>query len=399
MAIVAATSVDWRRARRFVALLVLLLISLIVITWLYQALLLPIGVSLFLSFMLMPLVDAGVGKKIPRWVSSIVLLLIVALAVALVFVVVLPTFFQQMVSLLGKAPQAVVTWYSTLVPKLRSALSHYGITDKAIFDQALRKFNLATQIMENFDDGLAGVWGTGSRLLGGVFNIVLIPFLTFFWLFEKERIGKLIRFLTPSDLTAPLLRFSSSVARTIRDVATGLGIVALIDAILYMAGFAFLGVEAGITIGLVAGICRVIPYLDAVVALGLGLISVMAHFEGWGQALGVGAVVLGVQAVDGMFITPRVIGERVGLHPVVVILSVLAFGKVFGFWGVLLAIPAVAITKAMALEILPFYLASPAYRRPLSQAPIDAFGGHYRRVTDAVLLRRQHRPLSKLLRR
>lgn len=357
--------------------------------WLYQALMLPIGVSFFLAFMLMPLVDAGQVRKVPRWLSAVVLLFIVGLILSLIVLVVLPTFFQQLVALMNKAPQAIVTWYSTLIPKIRLLLSQYGVTDKAIFDQALKKFNIASQLMERFDEGLAGVWGTGSRLLGGVLNAILIPFLSFFWLIEKSRIRRLLRFLTPRDLVNPVSRLASQVSQTIWDVATGLGIVALIDVVLYMAGFAVIGVEAGVTIGLVAGICRVIPYLDAVVALGLGIISVMSHFEGWGQVVAVVGWVAVVQAIDGMIVTPRVIGERVGLHPVVVILSVLAFGQVFGFWGVLLAIPAVALAKAIAMEMLPFYLASPAFRGSSAGRLNGAFSSRHRRVSDAVLLRRR----------
>ena len=121
------------------------------------------------------------------------------------------------------------------------------------------------------------------------------------------------------------------------------------------------GFPFAISIAIVAGICRVVPYLDVVVGGLLSLIVILSNFENYGQVIGIVAVFGVVQAADGMFITPRIIGERVGIHPIVVILSVLALGDWFGFWGVLLAIPAVAVGKILAGALLPYYKRSHVY--------------------------------------
>ena len=138
-------------------------------------------------------------------------------------------------------------------------------------------------------------------------------------------------------------------------------IVAAILAVLYVVGLSFIGLPQAVAIGVVAGICRMIPYLDVVVGGGLSLIVLLADFQGATQLLSVAIVFLVVQAIDGLLITPRVVGERVGLHPMVVITSVLAFANWFGFWGVLVALPVVAIVKALLVTARPFYLASQLY--------------------------------------
>ena len=155
--------------------------------------------------------------------------------------------------------------------------------------------------------------------------------------------------------------FIGRVSDALRDAIKGQAIVAGILAVLYVAGLSMIGLQGAVAIGLLSGICRLIPYLDVIIGGSLSLIVVLSDFQGAGQLLAVAGVFLIVQSLDGMLITPRIIGEKVGLHPIIVIVSIIAFGESFGFWGVILAIPGIAVAKVVWYSAKPFYFASKAY--------------------------------------
>ena len=131
--------------------------------------------------------------------------------------------------------------------------------------------------------------------------------------------------------------------------------VALALACLYSIGFSAIGLSAGVAIGIAAGMCRVIPYLDVVVGLTLGVTYIFTQQIPVITVFWLVGVIGTVQIVDGAFITPKLIGAKVGLHPLIVILTVIASSAQFGFWGVLLAIPGAAVVKALYKLVLPVY--------------------------------------------
>jgi predicted PurR-regulated permease PerM len=131
--------------------------------------------------------------------------------------------------------------------------------------------------------------------------------------------------------------------------------VALALSCLYSIGFSAIGLSAGVAIGITAGICRIIPYLDVVVGVTLGLTYIFTQQLPIAKVFYLVGVIGTVQLLDGAIITPKLIGERVGLHPLVVILTVIAASSQFGFWGVILAIPGAAVFKALYKLVLPVY--------------------------------------------
>ncbi len=164
----------------------------------------------------------------------------------------------------------------------------------------------------------------------------------------------------------PVKDVAVSVDHTLRNVIKGQITVAGILTLMYVIGFGLVnilfGFPSAIAIAIVAGVCRIVPYLDIFVGLVLSGIVITSNFQNWGQVIGVVGVIAVVQLIDGMYITPRVVGERVGLHPLIVILSVLAFADWFGFWGVLLAIPTVAVAKIVFMSLMPLYRSSQVFR-------------------------------------
>jgi len=358
---VSGRGLDWRRAKRFGWFAGAVVAIVLSVGAVYLSLAVPILVSAFLSYLCSPFVDALERRGVSRSISTLGIIGLVAIAIVFGLVAVIPFLYAQFTDLLQRGPEAFRNWYSTLLPQVTEILTRFGLSEEQVINQSVNKFNFVAKIFERFESGIGGIWDTTSRLVGGVVNAMLVPFLMFFMLRDEHRLVTALTRLVPLDMRQPGRHVVATVNTTLRSVIKGTVMVAVIDGLIYTIGLSALGVQSALAIGLVGGLCRFIPYLDAVAVLLLGLISVMANFDGWGQVIGLGVLVLSVQAIDGVFITPRVIGENVGLHPAVVVLTVFAFAKIFGFWGILIAIPVAAIIKAIGASGLPFWFASGAY--------------------------------------
>jgi predicted PurR-regulated permease PerM len=242
---------------------------------------------------------------------------------------------------------------------------HSKIVPDETIEAGFRKMNLLQHVM-GASDTMQGVFSRTPKVLEWAFNLAMIPLFTYMMLADKDDIRSLVKNWTPKDLH-PLMRvFVARIDTVLRAVVKGQFLVAFVLSIFYMAGFSLIDLPSGIAIGAIAGVCRVVPYFDVFVGLILSSIVILTQGSGIAVFIGVLIVIAVVQSLDGMIITPRIIGDRAGLHPIVVIASVFSFGHWFGLLGVLLAVPIVA-ASVVALQIcLPYLQNSPFYRLPPS---------------------------------
>ncbi|MCB9229045.1 MAG: AI-2E family transporter [Deltaproteobacteria bacterium] len=357
----APEKVDWNQVRRFVVFSASLGGGLILLFLMYRTLLVPVGVSLFLSFLLAPLVAALDKLHMPRSLTVSMLLLLTLAFLTTTCLRVFPALYTEISGLIELVPRAYDKLTRIWLPSIRSWVLELNIISSQEFDAFIRESRTLSYLPEKVNQALFTLWSTAPRLLGLVIHSLLVPLLTFFILKNYDQTEVRIRQLLPRDLEEPLMLFWSRISTSLREVLKGQAMVAATLAVLYVAGLSAVGLQGAVAIGLLSGICRLIPYLDVIVGGSLSLIVVLSDFQGAGQLLAVSGVFLLVQSLDGMLITPRIIGEKTGLHPVLVIVSIVAFGELFGFWGVLLAIPVLAVAKVVWLSAKPFYLASALY--------------------------------------
>jgi predicted PurR-regulated permease PerM len=353
---------DWARVRRFVVFAVAATVVLLLLAVLYHSMLAPLAVAAFMAYLLKPLVGSLEAKGVPRWaaVASIVVVCLASISVAAVWLI--PLVYQQAVALIATVPGAVETVTRIWLPMLEKYVTELGLVAPEEVHRLLGGASLLDRFEAQLQAGLAGLWRTGTSLANSLVYGILTPIIAFFMLKDYPEIRALFRRAVPDDLKLPMDVVIARVNRTLRTVLKGQAIVAGILGVLYVVGLSITGLKAAIVIGVVAGICRFVPYLDVVVGGALAAVVLLADFQGWAQVLSVVLVFLVVQGIDGAFITPAVMGERIGLHPLVVIVSVLAFAAWLGFWGVILAIPIVAIVKELVAAAWPYYQASRAYR-------------------------------------
>jgi predicted PurR-regulated permease PerM len=348
---------DFRlRMRRTLIYYSMVIVGLVFLAYLYQAVLGALLISLLLVYLLQPLIQNLVKRGMKQIWADVLVVGGLFIGLGVILASLLPALYRQGLVLSQLVPKAMATISTEGSAKLTELLLRVNLKPEALGSGLMNPGSLSAQVREYLSQGISGVIDAGSLVLSGIVTLSLIPILTIFVLLHLSDLQKHITALTPPSLVNSQKRFVAQIDHTMRAVIQGQLLVSLTLGLLYMLGFSLIGIKASLIIGLICGICRLIPYLDILAAVVLCSISIATNFEGWPQVLGFLLVVFGIQALDGVIITPKILGNRVGLHPVLVIASVISFGSLFGLIGVLVAIPLVALAKVMISQFLPSYL-------------------------------------------
>lgn len=322
----------------------------------YQAILLPIAISLVFTYLLYPLVEWTTQRiYAPRLVVVSGTIIFIIGLISLILVVFAPPLYRQLGDLLDLAPSAYHRFLSIWLPKLKLLLVEYKVMSGVQFESIYENLTVGSNYYEAFQNTLATLVRTAPMIFGTVVSIFLVPLVSFLFLQHFNLIGLVFYSLVPRRILSPVRGIIARLNYTLRGVIKGQVYVAATLGCLYAIGFSVVGLRAGAAIGIVCGIARLVPYLDIATAIFLSFIAIASTAPGLPVVVGVGIVILSVQILDGALITPRLVGSSAGLHPVVVICSIFAFSGLFGFLGVLVAIPTVAIVKECLCISIEYY--------------------------------------------
>ena len=327
--------------------------------WVLSPVLMPFVVAAVLAYVLSPLVKGllriSAGALPVLLAVGVVELLFLVLALAILLLVVpilakeLPLMREQLPGLLLKAQAVLAPWLKEL--GIEMALDPASL--KAFI---IKYFN--TSVEDSLDGWLTSLRIGGSVALAVVGNVVLIPVALFYLLADWDRFVAQVVGLVPQRMRPGFDGFVAEVDEVLGQYLRGQLTVMVILAVFYTAGLALFGLDLALPIGVFSGLAVVIPYLGFGVGLVSALLAGLLQFAAWKAALMV-AVVFGLgQVLEGFVLTPRLVGERIGLHPLAVIFALLAFGQVFGFVGVLVALPASAILLVCLRRARQRYLTS-----------------------------------------
>ena len=203
---------------------------------------------------------------------------------------------------------------------------------------------------------------SGFALLGVVANVVLLPVLTFFFLRDWDLFVERIAALVPRDHEATVSRLALASSDVLGAFLRGQFLVMLILGVLYSIGLWAVGLDLGVLIGMLAGALTFVPYLGPATVVVFGGIAALVQYGDWPHLLGVLAVFGVGQVIESYFLTPKLVGDRIGLHPVAVIFAVLAGGQLFGFLGMLLALPVAAVANVLLHYAVERYRTSRMYQ-------------------------------------
>ena len=325
--------------------------------------LMPFVLGAGLAYALSPLVQAlhrmGAGY-LPR-VLCVILVECVFLLIALALLTLLiPVLIKELPLLREQLPLQLQRLDAWLAPMLQ----HWGI--QARLDVASFKAFLIQHFDASMEQVLTTVLSSlrmgGSMALTLVGNAVLIPVVLFYLLADWDRFLSLLREWVPLRWRPSVDDFMIEADAVLGQYLRGQLSVMLALAVYYAAALRLCGLDLALPIGVFTGLAIFIPYLGFGLGLLLASLAAVLQFEPM-QAMGVVAMVYGVgQLLESFVLTPRWVGERIGLHPLAVIFALLAFGQLFGFVGVLVALPASAVLLVALRRLRRHYMASPLYR-------------------------------------
>lgn len=348
---------------RFIARLQwgLLLFALGWLVWLLGPVLTPFVIAALLGWLGDPLVDRLEASGRSRNTAVVLVFTAMLLLVVLALVILVPMVVDQVRTLVDSLPGYRDWLLQTALPWLEA---RSGIDIGAWLDptRALEFFREHSERATGIATTALGVVSrSGFAIVTWGVNIVLVPVVTFFFLRDWDRMVAGVASVVPRDHIGTVSRLARESSDVLGGFLRGQFMVMLILGVMYGVGLWLVGLELGLLIGLIAGLLTFVPYLGPTSGIVLGVIAALVEHGDWQHVAGV-LVVFGIgQLIESYWLTPKLVGDRIGLHPVAVIFAVMAGGVLFGFVGMLIALPAAAVVNVLLRYAHERYTASRLY--------------------------------------
>lgn len=322
----------------------------------------PFLIGAILAYLGNPIVVRCERAGMPRMLGTLVAVVVMSLAVLAMLFVVVPLVQAEMTMLLRRLPDLVNLFTAHVAPRLSEYL---GISVQ--FDLATLKELAAENIESVRELGgrlLDGVRTGGLLLLSVIVNLALVPVVMFYLLRDWNLLVMRIDELVPRRWL-PLVRgMATDIDHVLAEFLRGQSLVMLSLAAYYVVALSVVGLKFALPIGILTGLLVFIPYVGFGLGFVLGILAALLQWSGWPGFAAVLAVYGIGQLLENYVLIPYLVGDRIGLHPLAVIFALLAFGQLFGFAGVLLALPVSAALLVGLRRLRAAYVESPIYREP-----------------------------------
>ncbi len=335
----------------------------VVTAWLLTLLgpiLTPFVAAAILAYICDPWVGRLCKWKLPRALATLLVMLALLSVFTLLILIMLPLLAKEANNLMTRLPELLDVARLKLLPYMQQ---YFGITLQ--WDNATLK-NLLLSHWQSAGGTAAKVlpWlgGGGAALLGMVMNVVLIPLVLFYLLRDWPLLLARIEHAIPRRQHAKVQEIAGEVDSVLAEFLRGQMAVMMLMSTFYVLGLWLAGLEFALPIGVVAGMLVFVPYLGMIAGLALATLAALTQFDQFSGVLLVWAVFVTGQLLEGFLVTPWLVGKRIGLHPLAVIFVLLAFGQLFGFFGLLLALPVSAALLVGLRHAERWYLSSSMYR-------------------------------------
>ena len=342
--------------------------------YLLRQVLAPFVAGAAVAYLLDPVCDRLQRLGLGRTLATAVVTLAFVVLLALLLVLLVPTLYHQLVSFVETVPAIVNTVrerVQPLIEDLRKAAGHTAQIQQAAGDFLGRAANWTLQ-------ALGGLVSGGLALVNILSLLFITPVVAFYLLRDWDRIVAYVDSLLPRDHAETIREQARLVNDTLSGFVRGQATVCFLLGSFYAVALTLAGLDFGLAIGLIAGILSFIPFVGTIFGFVASVGLALSQFEEWHRIAIVVAIFFIGQFVEGNFLTPRLVGHRVRLHPVWVIFALLAGGTLFGFVGVLLAVPVAAVIGVLVRFTIFRYTASPLY----AGSALAEIGFRPRRETD-----------------
>ncbi|WP_157015241.1 AI-2E family transporter [Mesorhizobium xinjiangense] len=356
--------------RRQVAFWLAAAALLVLFLFVFSSILLPFVAGMALAYFLDPVADRLERYGLSRLAATVVILIGFIVVLVLALTVIVPVLASQLAGFAARVPE--------YLGQLQSLFTHFdpqwlervlGVSAQDLRD------GMSTLLAEgaSFLTGLVQqIWSSGMALinLGGL--LVVTPVVAFYMLLDWDRMIATIDGWVPRDHVETVRELAREINAATAGFVRGQGTLCIILGVIYAVGLTVVGLNFGLLIGLFAGLISFIPYIGSLVGLVLSVgVATVQFWPDWLMVAVVACIFFGGQFIEGNILQPKLVGKSVGLHPVWLMFALFAFGSLFGFVGLLLAVPSSAAVAVLVRFALKKYLASPMYK---GQGETDATG-------------------------
>lgn len=343
-----------------VATIMVALFGIATLLWALSPILAPFLAAAILAYILDPLVSSLEKRGVPRSFGTGIAVIVMLLAVILLLLVVLPLFYKEVKQLVELVPSFVELVNTRTIPWLNEKLGIAISLDPNSFrqfvgDNLTDNTGIAKKLFSSLSVG-------GLALAGFLINMLLIPIVLFYVLRDWKVIVGHVDKLIPRQMHPTVTVVAKEIDAVLSEFLRGQVSVMLIMTVYYVVGLSLVGLNFALPVGLITGLLVFVPYLGSGTGLVLGTVAAILQFSTNMNSIAMVWVVFGAgQLIEGFFVTPWLVGDRIGLHPVAVMFALLAFGQLFGFFGLLLALPASAAMLVGLRHLNARYQASDLY--------------------------------------
>lgn len=319
----------------------------------------PFLLAAILAYICNPIADRLENMGLPRSVAVVVVLVALLGLISGLILIVLPLVYEETMIIVARAPEGIRLANEKLSPWLRQ---HFGLRIK--FD-SLSLQKLATGNWDTVQPMLEYLYESikhgGAALFGLVVNLMLAPVVMFYLLLDWDSVLSRMDRVVPRPWHPKVSQVAGDIHAMLSQYLRGQALVMVTLAVYYVLALWAAGIPSALPLGLLTGVLIFIPYVGFTTGFILSLLVATLQFAGWGPILAV-LVIYGIgQLLEGFVLVPYLVGDRIGLPPLAVIFALIAFGQLFGFVGVLAALPASAALVVVLREVRTLYLGSRFY--------------------------------------
>lgn len=310
--------------------------------------LLPFAVSLLLAYLLNPLVDRMEDLRVPRAVGVVVITLVVVGCVVLALVLIVPKVVNEVTDIVQASLGFAAKARAWVENDLEAFVGRFGIDSAQVQQQLAPKIaDQAEGFLKFLFQSLLQLTFRLSAVLGQLLNLVLIPFLTFFLLKDFNRLTGTVRRLLPAEHQSRMVEVVHRVDRVLAGFFRGELLVCLIVGLLTAILLSIFRIPYALLLGVLAGLLNLVPYVGLAITMLVGVLVGLFSPHPIITTIKIVVLIEGVQILEGSFLSPKIVGDKVGLHPAWVMFAILTFSKLWGLLGLVIAVPTAAVIAAL----------------------------------------------------
>ncbi len=341
--------------------------------WMFSGILLPFVAGIVLAYFLNPVASRLARIGIGRVPSSLVIVSIMILVVVIFFLVVLPLLSAQLFEFIQRLPTLVARLQGLFTEENREWLSH--ILGQNLPDVQRSITDLMSQSVTYLLGLLSSVWSGGQALVSMFALMIITPVVAFYILCDWDDMIAFVDRLVPLPQRAVVRQLAKEMDRSVAGFIRGQALVCLLLGTIYAVALSMVGLNFGLLIGILAGAISFIPYVGTLTGLVLSMaVAIVQFFPDWSMIGTVFAIFIAGQAIEGYLLYPKLVGDSIGVHPVWLMFALFAFGYLFGFVGLLLAVPLTAVVGVLVRFAIARYMQSSLYTGRVDEAPPPSAG-------------------------